>query len=518
MEILANSTTDKTEALYRAVMDRRPVLAKVINQYGDISLEEYSQTFGENKTEPIQPGEEVADAVSKVYGGLLGEPVTSKLRDRLVGRKVILTANHHGVDYFGLTIQGSLIFSLGEATDGIVPILACGNVPLNNATFGRGILLARPGSRLNVFSNKYAHCLVSAAPGMTPEMVNNAKIQLRDLKSQKKIGAPEESALGVTLDYYHGSKVMEQKNYSDQSVLINGQLWNEIFSADSKSQKPDIAYIEQEKIVAELVKKDLSNQGSFMFKVLFDDQLRNRVLDNLSSVYGCWDKSKLDQLLNPDVQDAERKELVVGAGTAFFWGVDGKGERFPLALKEAGDGKKLVRIDKPQLGFEVPFTPDALAEHLETGELLPSLFITFTSLAFVRGYKCYGGFMQTDYLTSMKEKLALSLQETSHQSWSDQVLTVPTENYTTGMIVAVAAFADGLIQPAGTIELMAKGGLDENDLNKIGRLTIKEANALGLPDMYSIIYREDERDTKLSQMSREEIYQQIADRIVTINL
>ena len=86
------------------------------------------------------------------------------------------------------------------------------------------------------------------------------------------------------------------------------------------------------------------------------------------------------------------------------------------------------------------FTPDGLMAGILEGRLLPGLFITFIEVAFSRGFRCLGGFFQAEYLPLMQQGLAAALARTGQRDWAKMVAGVPTSEYLTGMIVALAQY------------------------------------------------------------------------------
>lgn len=509
----------ETEALLSAVKARRPVLSRVLDQYGDLTLGEYVRTFPQNHIQSIQPRSEVAAVASRYAERLLGKQTAAVLNDRLNRSPVLLTANHHGPDFLPVTIQGDILCALSEDPTSVLPVFAFGDVPLNNATYGRGIALSS-GARVNIFPVKDIASLVSVARPLTEEMVRQALQRTRDFVKEGKVSRKEAAVLEQILQEDYGSaEVLGEKTFSDQSVVINKRLWARLFTEEAKSQYPDIAYLEMEKIVITLLENDLSDADSLMSRVLFDANLRRTVIASLDAQYGCWSLERLNKLLDKNIKGDERREVMQGAGTAFFWGLDQKSRRIPYTLAEEKDQVVLKGVDDNGNESIFSFDSKSIINALRTGQLLPSLFTSFATVAFARGYKCYGGFMQTDYLTVMKVGLQKSLMEQDYQDWADKVATVPTENYSTGVTFAVVRYGDGSIKPAGTVELLCGGGLHSQTLERIAAVTLTEANLLGLPFMYPAIYRQNERQTDLLAITAEDIYNStLKGKLVEVNL
>lgn len=520
----------RVSAMLEATESKRPTLSRILKQYGTQSLAEYSQTFARNEAEPIQPREEVAKVAGKYTERLLGPVVARKVEQRLVEKPVLLTANHHGPDFLNITLQSDIIFALGENSDGVVPIFAGGIVPLNNLSYGRGILLSREQqnpdnpsrtvpARITIFPKGEGERMVSVTPAFTQKQVNDAFSEVDSLDRKGIIGNAEKRMLRWVLRQdYRDPIVLNQRSYSDQSVILNNRLWKRYFANDVRENIPDMVYLEMEKVVSDLLEKDLKNPESFVYQLMFEPNFRRNATESLNGVYGCWDNAKLHTLNDPTVKGNERRKFLQGAGTAFFAGIDQKGRRVPFELIEDAENPRLSGIDDSGNKTDLPFTPDAIISGLKEGKILPSIFTSYAELAFAHGYKCYGGFMQTDYLTNMRNGLVDALETIGNHKWASQVTSVPTENYTAGMTFVVARYTDGTIQPAGGIEIMSKGGLAAEDITKIKNLRVTDANLIGLPGMYPLVFRENERDKSLQEVTPEAIHKMLSPKLVEIEV
>lgn len=521
---------EKVSAMLQAVESKRPTLSRVLKRYGDQPLGQYAETFAVNEAEPIQPRKEVADIAAEYTQRLLGSNLAQKVHQRLLEKPVLLTANHHGPDFLHITLQSDIIFALGESPNSVVPIFAGGIVPLNNLSYGRGIMLSRKQQnpdnpsktvpvKVTIFPKDEGERMVSVTPTFTLKQVNDAFSEVDALDRKGIIGSAEKRILRWVLKQdYRDPSVLNQSSYSDQSVILNNRLWKRYFATDIRKQIPDMAYLEMEKIVSGLLENDLRNPESFVYQLMFEPNFRRNAIESLNGVYGCWDSEKLHILNDPNVKGNDRRRLLQGAGTAFFVGVDQKGRRIPLELVQDSDNLKLSGVDDSGNRVEVPFNPEAVISSLREGKILPSIFTSYAELAFAHGFKCYGGFMQTDYLTNMRQGLVKALQDLGKHEWASKIASVPTENYTAGMTFVVAKYEDQTIQPTGGMEIMSKGGLTNDDISRIRSLRVTDANLLGLPGMYPAVFRENERDSNFQDITPETIYKMLGPKLVEIAL
>ncbi len=79
---------------------------------------------------------------------------------------------------------------------------------------------------------------------------------------------------------------------------------------------------------------------------------------------------------------------------------------------------------------QLSLTPETIIEALQTGKLCPGVFLTFTVLSFLNGFKCLGSFEQIEYLSQFQEKWR-------HLEFFDRktIEGVQTDGLTTGRFV-----------------------------------------------------------------------------------
>jgi hypothetical protein len=481
---------------YQDVLDRLPGVAGIVRDYGELSLEEYAGSLYRHETQSIQPREDLIEVVGRYARRLLGDKTAALLEKHFADTPVALTANHHGVDYSALTVQGTIIFSLPRLLSGspdtrpVIPVLAFGIVPLNNFSFPRGIALSRPiisagqsaekdktQVKIPVLPVKNVQTLVSAAGPVTREMVLRSLQKVEKLAGEGTILESVKSSISALLsEEYLRDEILCLTDYSDQAVALNPAVWKRMFSARLRDELPELAYLEIERVVAALLEKDLRDDTSLLHNLLFDPLLREELLHALDKIFGCWHISQLEELSSPGAQGTPAHESYRGCGTVFFWQVDHKGRRMPLAIKTDGPQPCL----SPGTGELIPLTPESLVHGLKERRLLPGLFTSFATLAFARGIKCIGGFKQVDYLQDMQQGLLKALETQGHNDWTKILSDMSTANFVTGMNIALAHYPDGQMSSAGAIEIIASGGLTRSDIERIGILTVEEANLAGL--------------------------------------
>ena len=479
------------------VCENLPVVNRAVCQYGDTCLIDYLKTLNLLADASHQQRKDLIDTVRGYVSPLLGDSVGGRAAHDLNSYPIVLTANHHGVEYFSQTFQARLLFSLnaikGATSASTVPIFSFGSVALNNPTFPRGLLLygVQPDSlneipvKLPVFPGRLKRLMVNTAPSFDQTMVGKAQVEVDRFVHDKKISLESARVLHKVLrEDYCAKSVLKLSTYSQQAVVLNNRLWKRLFSG--LKTVPDLIFLEIEKIVSDLLKADLVNSNSLAWHVMFEPTVREKLLDNLDTARGCWDRGKLAQRLSLSGAVDARNKPPNNCGTIFYWGVDPAGKRIPLSLESSPSGAKILcGIDDGGNTWEVSYTPQAIIDGLNENRLMPSSFTCFLVISFARGTTCIGGYFQGDYLETMKTGVLAALQSTpGYDDVAALVERVPTDRYLDSMLTVMALVGEGYLVPAGPVEIIAGGGITPDDVENMLSLTLREAH---LADMFETV-------------------------------
>ncbi|MCP4340155.1 MAG: hypothetical protein GY799_15010 [Desulfobulbaceae bacterium] len=486
------SSSTIAEQCLQAVSDCAPVLRETLAKYGNIPLAEYLDTLKPSPAPPLQSRQDFIDIYRQEVTSLLGESIGEKAAEEMACWPMVLTANHLGVDFFSQSVQSSLLFFLLKRritpSQVVIPIIACGSVPLNNVTYPLGVLLYKLTNgphdkiprKLPIFANKIKRTLVSAALPFDKAMVERAQNRLAKMVVHEEIDPLQAGVLQQIFEQdYDAPGVMDLGSYSRQSLVVNNRIWQRLFATE-KAQS-HIATLDMEAIVTRLLEGDLNNKKSLVWSILLDPDLRNRVLERLDNKRACWNLSELRQRLDIGRTDAARNQIPASSGTVFFWGVDARSQRIPLLLVDNGENRWALKgADDKGKVTEITFSVDAILSALRSGQLLPSIFTSYTVLAFARGLTCLGGYYQAEYLPRIQKELVTALRDTgSYHEEARLVEGIETSSYLSGMQTVMAGDTNGLI-PAGPIEIIAGGGLSDQDLDQILSLSVRDAHLASL--------------------------------------
>ena len=440
-----------------------PAIDDMLEQYGDSSLAEYLGRIGHRELPEILPSEDLLEAVESHLTPFFGRETASRAAAVLGRQRCLSTANHHHFSFDYSTVQDTLLYEQwlrkrGE-TEGIVPIFAAANVHLQNSAFPRGILIYDCGLpekklKLPLFPHKMKHTCVAGIGGVDSSMVQAARTRLRQVKENGTIGL----AMYHAISEFYETIVMSDAaqgcgSYRAQTTVVNEQLSRRYFT----DRSPRYLWMPMEDITSELLQKDLRQEEGLLNRLLFHPPLRACLMGQLDGVSGCWTGSS--------------------AGTHFFWGLDGRGVLFAMHLETAQGETLLTGTDSAGGAVTVPFAAGPVCEHLRRRTLLPSLFLIFLELYFLRDYTVFGGYYQPTYLKKMQTGLVQALGELGLFRREAEILREKVSHLTLGPTYLLRDRGDGPYR-VSTAELLEE---------PISTAELEEALEMSVLDSYEML-------------------------------
>jgi len=473
-----------------------PVVNRTVREYGDVSLLDYLKIFFIKAKPSYQQRDDFLKVIYQYAAPLLGKSIAQQAVRDLEPYPVALTCNHLGVEYYSQFIQSNLIFSLNtiarNASTATMPVFSFGNVSLNNFTYPRGVLLYHVNHReldslpvrLPVFPDRLKRQSASIVKSFDDTMIRRAEVGVDKMVHYKLLPHALADVMHEIFEKdYCLDSVMALSNYSQQTTVLNNRIWKRLFS--ETVTPPKLLYLEFEKIASMLLKTDLSNPESLVWRVMFEPTLRRHILDELDGVRGCWWQKRLVQRLHTDLLDKKQRNLLKSCGTIFFWGIDNSGRRIPFYLETDNLNNEVLRgIDDRGKVWKLRYAPQIIINELFENRLIPSLFTCFLTLSFARGIACVGGYFQSEYLPLMQQGVVAALQKTTGYSDAAHLVSqVSTDCYLSGMLAVMSRINNDCLVPSGTAEIIAGGGLSDNDIEKMLSLTVRDAHIAGLFEM-----------------------------------
>lgn len=455
------------QLLQAQVERRRPILHEVLAQHGDEPVSTYAAGFwaqAANAGPDIRARRgQLSDLVAGLAGQIYGPAVADIVRSHWVNIP-LMTGDHHGPTFYPGLLSGDILFALDAVLNGDdkpVVVLACGNVPLSNATGPRGIYLPPwldpPTTTYSLFPPALLDSSVYAAPPYTEDRLQRVLQRVRGKLHHHRLSRKAVTRTMQTLEQAL-TAALDESTYARQVSIINARLWPFLFEPELRPALPPLVYLQLEEVSG----RALLDYPGFLAQVLYDSAIRGEAVELFEGIPGCWDGA--------------------GGGTHFFWGIAEDGRTYPLRL----DGDYLRGN-----GAAFRLHPAEIGEAIAQRKIIPGLMLCFGVLVFVHGCSVYGGFMQVDYLSRMKAAWIDLLQRHNATEEAEWVAHIETRNYSTGPIVAYARHHN-LLYPAGGLDLLLSGGLQRHFLEQIAGLSVTQLNQAGLVEMLQIILTPDE--------------------------
>lgn len=493
------------EKLKDAIWKRRPILGEIMKKHGDKLLSRYSEDFMDvNPTPGLDERKpELISVVEELVTGRLGSEVGKSVARQLTKLPLVSTADHHTINQHPFFLNAEIIsgIPLYEHPDPEIRYMIAfsfASVSINNQSgFARGILFngGINGSsnliKLPVIADKYKMSVVYGCKPYTREDLTKAENEI--LKKERAgvlAHGKSEKILSVMEELLGSEEVLHASNFCSQLTRINYKYWPKLFhdpighSGVQSHKVPDLIYLDIETLTTQtLLRHHFTNKHSLMHRLLFDPVLWPLLLNYFDGIPGAF--SQADDW-----------------GTFLFWGFDDKAHRVRLLLQ---DGRIVSRDGL----IDIALTPEAIEQALRARKILPSMLTCYLMVSLYYGMKCLGGFCQVHDLTLCKEAWRLLLLEIGETAEAEAVVPVQTKELGgDGLVLAYLKTATGNTVPANGFDMI----LDEGDtsfdhyvaLSK--RVTVAEMMAPMLPEIYTVLYSEQQRETELLSITPEEIF------------
>jgi len=495
------------EGLKQAIWKRRPILGEIMRKQGNKMLHRYAQDFLDVNPAPHLDARkpQLFSLIGELVAGRLGPHIAEGVVRQLRRNAMISTADHHAfIDHpFWVNsnlITGIPIYELQDPDIRYLIVLSFSSVSVNNASgFARGILFnggtngSRNLIRLPILPDKLKMSVVFGTRAFTREDLAKSVHELRKKQKNGEIAPGKtESVRALLEEHFAADDILGASHLCSQISRMNYRFWPRIFHPSTASgegclarrQTPDLVYFDIETLVNQLLlRHHLADRGSLLFRVLFDPQflpLVRRHFDNHAGAFS----------------------IEHGWGTYMFWGINEKLRRVATRL-ESG---KLKFLDS---SMEIDWEPEAVAEALRQKRIFPGMLLCYLTVPLYYGMKCLGGFCQVHDLTVIKESWRKLLEEAGERSEAEAITPVQTKELGgDGMVLAYLKTPRGEHVPSTGIDMVLNDGDTsfEKYAARSRQVTLMEMMHPMLPEMYTVLYSEAQRDPKLLSLSPERIF------------
>lgn len=475
--------------LTEMVFSKSPILKENVENNGKKTLFEHAQSYSENKLSALALARrsELVSAVSIRATKIFGEEIAQSVVKQLEKNFFVSTADHHGMICHPFSLSANLIAAMQTPMPENLLVFSCGNVSLNNSSFPKGLIFHSDSpdhktiQQLSFFPASENQRPVLGVHPYTIKDIARLKINLWSMVRSKAVRMEVAEKIVEIIDgIYAQPNILETDSFVKQVSLTNMFLWQKFFPTNEIF--PRLVYIDQESIVSDLLLSHHLFSETMISRIIFDETVSSVFTKHFDGIRGGF-------------SNKEKK------GSYLFWALpEGAKYRQQLWL----DGNELVSADG---AFRMPLEADEIAEKLESGELVPSMLLTFLVLAFYYGLKCLGGFLQPSYLTAMKNAYSQTLLDMGEKEEIDVFATNDTKAMGGDLALAFLQDKNKQLHQATGLDLVLYGGTDVwsklVDLSK--NMTVEESITIMMPLFYSVLYQGQESDQNLVNISAEDI-------------
>lgn len=496
----------KLQALKSAILARRPILGQIITEHAETTLYDYTRQYVQIESSPVFDARkhELISTAKSLIAERLGNDVAERVARQLTKLPLVSTTDHHGPIDHPFFVNANIISAIpylegrdAECDDLVVFSFA--SVSVNNASaYPRGILFHGSAKnhhaliRLPILPDKVKMGVVYGMRPFTRDELTRAEHVLHQKTRAGDVDAEDLERLTYLLETCFGSDaVLSTADFASQVTKINYALWPKIFNKEEtwagsprgKSHVPNLIYLDIESLVRELLlRHHLADANSLLHRLLFLPEFTCRALREFNDISGAF--------------SVENKW-----GTYMFWAMDRKLHRVGLMIQDGF-------LVSENGAYRIPLTPDGIQTALESRQILPSMLLCYLTVSLYYGMKCLGGFSQVHDLTMVKFAWERLLHESGEKDETAALPAVKTNELGgDGMVLAYLRASDGSWFPATGFDM----AISETDTTHARyadfakHVTLAEMMDPMLPEIYSVLYSQNQRDAALASLLPEEI-------------
>ncbi|MFA6529060.1 MAG: hypothetical protein WCT46_06000 [Candidatus Gracilibacteria bacterium] len=492
------------DKMKEAIWNRRPILGEIMKKHSNKILYDYSKDFIDINPTPHLDNrkKELIKTAEYLIKNRLGENISKEIATQLTKLPLVSTADHHAPIDNPFWINSNIISSLPliENTDPdykYLVVFSFASVSCNNASgFPRGIEFhgGSRGSgkyiRLPILPDKTKMGVVYGMRAFCKDDLEKAKTLLEKKIHERDVEKERGEKITEILNkYFENKDVLSAPDLQSQITKINYLLWPQLFhkakngKTELDKKIPDLIYLEIETLVTELlINHHLKDPKSLIYKLFFDKRYQELIAKDFNNLPGAF-------------------SLEEEWGTYMFWGICENHHRVRLELK---NGKLSSKKDI----YQHEFTPEGVEKSLREKQIFPSMILCYLIISLYYGMKCLGGFCQVHDLTLAKKAWIKILEKLGQTEEAKGVEPIQTKELGgDGMVLSYLKTHTGEYSSATGIDMILAtcDTSYENYANLAKKVSMMEIMNAILPEMYTVLYRSDERHPSLTQISHNEI-------------
>lgn len=491
----ATDTISRLRNLREKIFARRPVLGDIITHSGSMSLYEYAARYYDTPGNSFLPKRqtEFISTFRQEVEKRLGTNTAESAAQQLSTHYALSTTDHQGPlchPFFlssNLTTAATLAGTHDSSLRHVI-VLACANISFNNSSYPRGLLVTSNGTPtktpipLPFFPDSARAYSVINYPNYAEKDMQAVLTKVDRMVTSHHLTAQQARQVkSLIAEVYMTPDVLGCHTYSDQVTKTNAALWERFFSP-RPDNFPSIIYLESEMLITRLLVQHHMNTDTVIHRMLFDSAYQESLLKKFDNIMGGF---TLDGKL----------------GTYLFWALPSD-KKYRQQLWKEGN-----TLTTPDGQYRVNMTPEDISQAMMKGELIPSTLLVFIVLSCYYGLKLFGGFNQVNYLTQTKSAYLSLMEEFNDQDSADYCRHTITDTFCGDFITVFIKTGDGSLVPATGLDLILHGTPETWQIlvDASRSITLEEALAPMMPELYRIIYQENEQDPALGNLTKDEI-------------
>ncbi|MEI6327387.1 MAG: hypothetical protein WCO78_04715 [Candidatus Roizmanbacteria bacterium] len=445
------------------VFAHRPALGRLFSSEKNKTWIDYAREHFTHMNREVHPVYakrfgEFAHACQTVCEPVFGTEFTRRILSTLKSQRFLSTADHHGVLCHPFFLNATILRSIYEPDEPIITF-GCGGVSFSNSSYPRGIFFH--DSDLNRIKIPFVPWRDRMLPVYGHSPLSALDIDHIESKGDAaNIPQAQKHILHTFFDAVRDHALSDSlTTISDQYSLISQILWK---MSDMSS---DLAYIEIESVMRQLLLHTHLDQDTFIHRMIFDRDCRDAYITHFTKVTGAHAHNT--------------------HGTHLFWYIDRvHARRVALfAQKTTANSYVLQSLDQ---SVTIALDPDTIRKNILDHSLLPCLALCYSTISFYYGFTLGGGFSQIDYLGDMKKAYRDVTQTVgADEDCCDDIQT----NVFTGEFVVAGVSDHTHTQPASLVDMLLWSGksTQPNIVKLFDALSIAESLDLMMPEFKRIV-------------------------------
>ncbi len=449
------------EKLKNEVFDRQHVLKRIYLLSGGRSLYDYANSW---QAAPSAAGPEFFSVMEKSFGRLYGKAVAQAAARQIRDTGLVSTIDHHGIFGHPFFLNSNLVFALKSGLE-FLPVFSTSGVSLNNSSWPGSLLLTDNKRGVSVRHSFFKDSLKTRTVfGTGPIKESGIDGVLRQLQHEDFLTKEQKQELAALIvEMFADGRVKGRTNFSDQAAIVSWMLWQRLFP-----QAPQLLYLPLEELAGDvIVRLILPDPRHILSRLMFTKEGLDMLERRFTGVRGAFGP---------------------GRGSFLFWKVDESGRRFAVTRQEL---EARFRLD-----------PEAVASAIEARKIYPTSLLCFLTLLYYQ-VVCLGGFNQTGWLTEIKSRFFLLLEELGEKEQGRAVGAIPTDNFAETTLAF--SYRHGKLSKPSALDLYINKA-DFNEFRHLARnITLAQSLESELPEIYKIVVPAGERKGGLSRITAVQI-------------